>query len=60
LDRVKLKAGAGAFTISENEVVGVRLPEVPVTVMVYVPTGVEVAVLKVSTLEQVGLQEARE
>jgi hypothetical protein len=57
---ILLDGGTGAVTLRVKEVVGTRLPEVPVTVMVYVPTGVEVAVLKVSTLEQVGLHEFEE
>jgi len=60
LSTILLDGGTGAVTLRVKEVVGTRLPEVPVTVIVYVPTGVEVIVLKVSTLEQVGLHEFEE
>jgi len=42
-----------------NAVVRVKLPPVPVTVIVHEPVGVDVEVLMVHVLEKVGLPEAR-
>lgn len=49
-----------AFTVSVKLVVLITVPAVPVTVMVYVPTGVEAVVAMVMVEEQVGLQEVGE
>ena len=49
-----------AFTVRVKEVVFVKDPAVPVTVTVYVPAGVEAAVLIVKVDEQLGTHDAEE
>ena len=53
LDGASESVNVGALTIRDNVVVAVRLPEVPVTVTVYVPGVTLLPVVSVSTLEPV-------
>ena len=52
--------GAGAFTVNVKVVVWVRVPAVPVTVIVEDPVGVDAEVVKVIVDEQVGLHDPGE
>jgi len=52
--------GAGAFTVNVKVVVWVRVPAVPVTVIVEDPVGVDAEVVKVIVDEHVGLHDPGE